>query len=277
MLKESWDIFVESVGNHDKLQEDRLLEREEKKEKIRNTILSKEFFKQHDALSGDVWEGGYKLKLEIKRKLLRIAYGFARQHNIPAGAIADIYFTGSLAGYNYHPDSDIDLHIVVDFEKVNEDGDLVRDLFNSRRLVWNDRHQITILGHEVEIYVEDVDEQYDDQSRPIYSLVSGDWVRSPTKVEGDFDYDAAMKKAKVLMHQVDIVDSLYGEAKYVEAFRHSTRIFEKLKKMRKAGLVREGAYSPENIAFKILRQQGYIDHLADMKTKSYDDMLSIHR
>ena len=33
MLKESWDIFVESVGQYDKLYEDRLLEREEKKEK----------------------------------------------------------------------------------------------------------------------------------------------------------------------------------------------------------------------------------------------------
>ena len=65
MLKESWNIFVESIGEHNKLQEDRLLEREEKKEKIRNTILSKEFFKQHDALSEDVWERGDKLKLEI--------------------------------------------------------------------------------------------------------------------------------------------------------------------------------------------------------------------
>jgi predicted nucleotidyltransferase len=215
------------------------------------------------------------MKLEVRLKLKRIANAFLRDHNIDPDAVEDIYFTGSLAGYNYHPDSDIDLHIVVDFSKVNQDLDMVRDLFNSRRLVWNERHNITIFGHEVEIYIEDVDEVYDDEDRPVYSLTKDRWINPPKRLNKDFDYNSAMKKAQMIMHQVGLVQELMNQEKFVEAKRQATRIFAKLKRMRKAGLQREGAYSPENIAFKILRKQGYIDQLGDLKSASFDRMMSL--
>ena len=251
------------------------MEREVKKKKIRKAILSKDHFKQHSQLSRDIWDDSDQVKLEVRLKLKRIANAFLRDHNIDPDAVEDIYFTGSLAGYNYHPDSDIDLHIVVDFSKVNQDLDMVRDLFNSRRLVWNERHNITIFGHEVEIYIEDVDEVYDDEDRPVYSLTKDRWVNSPKRLRKDFDYNSAMKKAQMIMHQVGLVQELMNQEKFVEAKRQATRIFAKLKRMRKAGLQREGAYSPENIAFKILRKQGYIDQLGDLKSASFDRMMSL--
>lgn len=251
------------------------MEREVKKKKIRKAILSKDYFKQHFELSRDIWEDQNTVKLEVKLKLRRIANAFLRDHNIDPDAVEDIYFTGSLAGYNYHPDSDIDLHIVVDFSRVNQDIKMVRDLFNSRRLVWNERHNITIFGHEVEIYVEDIDEVYDDEDRPVYSIEKDRWINIPKKLKKDFDYDSAMKKAQMIIHQIKLVQELMNQEKFVEAKRQATRIFGKLKRMRKAGLQREGVYSSENIAFKILRRQGYIDQLGDLKSASFDRMMSL--
>lgn len=274
------DVAEEIVLDH--LAEDPLyythldkMEREVKKKKIRKNLLSKNHFKQHNELSRDIWDDPEQVKLEVKLKLKRIANAFLRDHNIDPDNVEDIYFTGSLAGFNYHPDSDIDLHIVVDFSKVSQDLDMVRDLFNSRRLVWNERHNITIFGHEVEIYIEDVDEVYDDEDRPVYSLTKDRWINPPKRLRKDFDYNSAIKKAQMIIHQVGLVQELMSQEKFVEAKRQATRIFAKLKRMRKAGLQREGAYSPENIAFKILRKQGYIDQLGDLKSASFDRMMSL--
>ena len=47
--------------------------------------------------------------------------------------------------------------------------------------------------------------------------------------------------------------------------------------MRRAGL--ESAlqeFSIENIAFKILRRNGVLDYLSDLKTRAYDDMLNVN-
>jgi|14BtaG_2_1085337.scaffolds.fasta_scaffold01024_5 predicted nucleotidyltransferase len=276
MFQQFWNIFESAEKNRAILQQEQKEQRRLQKEEIKNSLLSKDHFKQHNALSPDIWETPEQVKLKVKLKLKRIANAFLRDHNIDPDAVEDIYFTGSLAGFNYHPDSDIDLHIVVDFSKVSQDLDMVRDLFNSRRLVWNERHNITIFGHEVEIFIEDVNEVYDDEDRPVYSLEKDQWVNTPKRLDRDFDYDSAMKKAGMISHQIGLVQELMHQEKFVEAKRQATRIFGRLKRMRKAGLQREGAYSPENIAFKILRKRGEIDLLGDLKSASFDRMMSLH-
>ena len=275
MFQQFWNIFESAERDRAALQQEQKERRRLQKEEIKKNLLSKDHFKQHNALSRDIWETPEQVKLKVKLKLKRIANAFLRDHNIDPDAVEDIYFTGSLAGYNYHPDSDIDLHIVVDFSKVSQDLDMVRDLFNSRRLVWNERHNITIFGHEVEIFVEDVNEVYDDEDRPVYSLEKDQWVNTPKRLDKDFDYDSAIKKAGMISHQIGLVQELMNQEKFVEAKRQATRIFGRLKRMRKAGLQREGAYSPENIAFKILRKRGEIDLLGDLKSASFDKMMSL--
>jgi hypothetical protein len=45
--------------------------------------------------------------------------------------------------------------------------------------------------------------------------------------------------------------------------------------MRKSGLESGGAFSVENLAFKVLRRNGYLKKLNDLKLMSYDKMQSI--
>ena len=45
--------------------------------------------------------------------------------------------------------------------------------------------------------------------------------------------------------------------------------------MRKLGLSDQGIYSPENLAFKMLRNANWLGRLSDAKVKSYDSMMSL--
>jgi hypothetical protein len=45
--------------------------------------------------------------------------------------------------------------------------------------------------------------------------------------------------------------------------------------MRKCGLEKGGEFSVENLAFKVLRRNGYLEKLSNIKTKSYDKLMSL--
>jgi hypothetical protein len=45
--------------------------------------------------------------------------------------------------------------------------------------------------------------------------------------------------------------------------------------MRQSGLQDEGIYSPENLAFKMLRNANYLEKLSSLKIEAYDKMMSL--
>ena len=90
-----------------------------------------------------------ELKPEIRKSLLRIAYDFLESLD-PKMTFADITLTGSMANYNYTDQSDLDLHILFDFSSMGENGELIQNLFNAKRQIWNDVHDIKIKDHDVE-------------------------------------------------------------------------------------------------------------------------------
>jgi hypothetical protein len=59
-----------------------------------------------------------EIKPEVRKALLKIAYEFIQSLDVKT-PIVDIIFTGSMANYNYTDQSDIDLHILYDFDEVN--------------------------------------------------------------------------------------------------------------------------------------------------------------
>ena len=63
--------------------------------------------------------------------------------------------------------------------------------------------------------------------------------------------------------------------KYEEAEKYAAKIKQKIQKMRKTGLETIGAYSVENLAFKVLRRNDYLEKLSNAKRKAYDKMLSL--
>jgi len=231
-----------------------------------------ESFDSHDTLETRIW-AGEEIKPEISEKLMKIAQDFI--DNLPVEIdVEDVRLTGSLANYNWSNYSDVDLHIIVDFLGVDENRTLVKAFFDNARMKWNDRHNITIKGYDVEIYIEDSREQH--LSSGVYSLMNDEWFKKPRKFRNNIDFSAARRKSDDLEYQVNIVGNLIAARKFEAAIRNITRLKRKIKNMRRAGLestMRE--FSVENIAFKILRRNGILNELEEMKNRVYDDMMTI--
>ena len=66
------------------------------------------------------------------------------------------------------------------------------------------------------------------------------------------------------------------KGKYVSVLRSVERIKEKIRRMRRAGLdSSKQEFSPENIAFKILRREDTLQKLNDLKYDAYDKLMSV--
>ena len=231
-------------------------------------------FEKQPNLNEKFWkEGGTKLCPKVARRLTRIAEDFIDGLEIPV-QIEDIRFTGSLANYNWSKYSDVDLHIVVDFDKIDEDTELVKSFFDSSRMRWNDIHDIKIFGYEVEIYVENVGDVH--KSSGIYSITKDSWIVEPDPTSVDIDIGLARKKSDDFETQVNLITHILNKGKYKSALRAIDRVKEKIRRMRKAGLDSpKQEFSPENIAFKILRREDILQKLSDLKYDAYDKLMSI--
>jgi hypothetical protein len=233
-----------------------------------------ESFRIQSELQPDLWDGD-KLDPEVRERLLEIAEDFMAGLDVEAD-IEDIRFTGSLANYNWSKYSDIDLHIVADFSKINSDTDLVKAFFDAARMRWNDLHDIMIKGYEVEIYVENVNEKH--KSTGIYSLTDDEWIKKPEPESRDIDFETADKKARDYADRAEYISKeiITKEQDFDRAIRMIDRIKQKIRDMRKVGLEsEESEFSPENIAFKILRRDGVLNNLTDLKQQAYDAKMSL--
>ena len=232
-----------------------------------------ESFEVHDMLEPSVWDGE-KLKPKIRQRLMEIASDFI--DGLPVDVdIQDVTLTGSLANYNWSNYSDVDLHIIVDFLEIDANRALVKSFFDNARMTWNNKHNITIKGYDVEIYVEDAREVH--KSSGIYSVMRDEWNKEPKKYQSEIDFSAARRKADDLEFQANIAANLVNAGRHRLALKNIERLKKKIRNMRRAGLEsRQQEFSVENIAFKILRRNDTLGMLNDLKTKAYDSLLNIN-
>ena len=130
-----------------------------------------------------------------------------------------------------------------------------------------------IRGFEVEIYVQDSRESH--ISTGVYSVLNDEWITKPSKEIIEFEFDDIKKKASKLMSLIDTVKEVFYSEEYTESHERALKIKEKIKKFRQCGLEQGGQYSSENLAFKVLRRNGYLGQLSDIASNSYDRMMSM--
>ena len=229
-------------------------------------------FQLNDTLQPKVWRGE-QLDPAVSEKLIQIAEEFFENLGLEGAEIEDITFTGSLANYNWTKFSDIDLHIIVDFKKIDENFDLVREYFTAKTSLWNKTHEIMVRGHEIELYVQDLTEKH--HSTGVYSLKNKEWLTKPVKVTPKVDTDMVKRKIKSFIDMIERVEDTYDDKNYKLAHEESVNLARKIKKFRQSGLEDKGEYSNENLAFKFLRNNGNIKKLYDVRNMSYDKMLSL--
>lgn len=211
---------------------------------------------------------------KVRERLLQIAYEFIDFIGVDM-VVDDVVMTGSLANYNWSKYSDVDLHIIVDFKQFSEkELPLYEELFRLKKTLYNDKHNITIFGYDVELYVQDSNEPH--VSSGEYSVLFNEWITKPKKEDVDIDTTLIKKKSEEWMKMIDDVINDAEDEESLESSKNIINKFkDKLKKYRTTGLEDGGEFSNENLVFKVLRRNGYIQKLFDFQTKHADKNLSL--
>jgi hypothetical protein len=221
----------------------------------------------HDELNPKFWQND-DLKPEVKEKLLEIGQAWSEFANIPEEAILDILFVGGNANYNYTNYSDLDVHILIDKDKMQDCPDLLDDYLKDKKLMWTQIHDITIYGHDVELYAQDINEATP-SDQGVYSLTKGEWIKHPEKQDVDLEDPHLKNKVD---HFTQKIDSLISSNAEDESFQ---KLKEKFKNMRNSSLKKGGELSIENLVFKELRNLGYLDKMNDYLKSKQDQSLSL--
>jgi hypothetical protein len=218
----------------------------------------------HDKLNPALW-AGTKLRPEVKNQLEAIAKDFLQEMGINDLDVRDITISGSNAAYSYTKHSDLDLHILVNVNDLPR-SDVYKELFQAKKTIYNDTHDITIHKVPVELYVQDANEPV--VSLGEYSIKNDSWIKIPTKRRSNFDQNATKAKHAKLL---DIVERAI-QSNNLDKIQ---KVLKKIKQYRQAGLDKGGEFGSENLAFKALRSQGYITKLYALRDKLHSEHLTI--
>lgn len=221
-----------------------------------------------------------KLNSKVRKRLLKIADDFLDDIKIDNKYCSDVIFLGSLANYNWSRYSDVDLHLIIDFKKVNKNIELVKDYFDAKRTLWNDTHEsLKIYGFPIEIYIQDINEE--NSATGIFSLEKNKWLKIPKEIDEDvLDKTKVKQKSADLMTKVDKLKSQYDKKTLttdLETLSKNVKsLFDEIKRLRKSGLsTNKGEFSVGNIVFKVLRRSGRLETLIDLKRNTYDKINTI--
>lgn len=230
-------------------------------------------FGTRDELNPKVWDDQDMLNKKVREKLLSVATEFIDFLGVPI-LVEDIIFTGSLANFNWSKYSDVDLHVVADFKQFSDELlPLYQELFKVKKTLFNTDHDIKIFGYDVELYVQDSNEAH--FSSGVYSVLNNEWNNKPKKENVSLDKKLIHEKSKQWMEIIDTALESASDVTADDARDILKKVREKLKKYRTCGLEKEGEYSDENLVFKVLRRNGYIEKLMNFENDVVDKELSL--
>jgi predicted nucleotidyltransferase len=241
-----------------------------------DSILVEEITK-HNTLNSKLFTKTEVLKETVRKKMLEIVDEFLdnlREQNIEI-KVDDVLLVGSNANYNYTKDSDIDLHIIANTKNMKYEMEIANALYSAYRTLFNKNLDINIYDIPLELYVEV--ENTPRNSNGVYSVKKDKWEKKPVQEEiPEYDkevldklVDKWEKRCKDLLDRI-AADKLDDEKQVVKLIED---IYEKL---RKAGLAK-GEYHEKNLAFKELRNHGYLDKLKDYRDKLISKRLSLKK
>jgi len=241
-----------------------------------NEELSPKFWEDKKNKSGEIF---WNFDPLVRKKLVKIAKDFYSKfesvlEKIP---ISDIILTGSLANYNYTDASDLDIHVIVDFSKSKVDKKTLKSAVDGIRFIWNLRNDIKIRGHEVELYIQDLNEPH--SATGIYSLLNKKWNKTPKFDPPNVKNSDVILKTESIISEINNLESKLVSTQSLpknskELYKKANNLIQKIYRMRKEGLSSKGESSVGNLSFKKLRSEGYIAKLIDVISKSYGRIYS---
>ena len=216
-----------------------------------------------DTLNQKLFNSDNMLHKEVRDKLLNIVDYFTDNLDFKI-KVLDVYLLGSNASYNYNEHSDIDLHIVTNFEDYDASIELVKALFNSLKSNFNDEYDIKVRGLEVELYIEDINTSA--TSNGVYSVLNNEWIKFPTK-----DTVIVKDVSDKASHLVSKLNDVLQNGTYDDIVNAINQLYL----MRKNSILSDGEYGTGNLIFKHIRNIGLLKGLKNKKKELKQDDLSL--
>lgn len=215
-------------------------------------MILNEKFEIHDELNPKLWTSDNKLRDEVKARILEIIEQFAQCCELPLN-IVDAHLVGSNASYNYTQYSDLDVHLIVNFELIDASNEILQTAYNAVKAKFNSDYDISIHGVDVEIYVEDI--RSSAVSNGIYSLYRDNWLKFPEKLTDVPQVDISQEYPKWEQRFKNAIDSNDSDV--------ITAVVDDVYILRKDSLDLDGEYGSGNLIFKELRNNGFLDAAKD--------------
>ena len=227
-------------------------------------------FVYHKSLDPRVWNTDESINMLVYNALMMVVWGFVGylQQNgfqIADSDVYDIQLHGSSTNYYYDDGSDLDVMLVIDFDKLkNFSGANIPLFLKALFASYKKHYRINIVGRGVDFTFYDVKENVFGQDfykcGSAYSLKNEIWLRKPLRMS-DLEVRKMKKQAYKMYRKYAkmykrIVKSDMGEA-YMETFLR--RIVRE-----RVNSLKENYLQPvtvETMAFRLLRSAGILRDL----------------
>ena len=218
----------------------------------------------HKELNPKIWDQD-RLRSEVRGALLRIAEDFLEFVDVPVD-VADIVITGGNVNYNYTGKSDIDLHIIANYDNIECDRE-ADELFDTKRLLYKQQYDLSIHSIPVELYVED--HRHPAVSLGVYSVLDDAWRNKPSADLPQYDEEE-------LEHWVSIWHTILKHAMKTGDLQTCRTSVKLLRDYRKKGLkTPAGEFSIPNLVYKSLRNDDTVKAITTLIDRLHDQSLSV--
>jgi hypothetical protein len=224
-------------------------------------------YETQSTLNPKLWNGD-RLRPKLRAGFVKIAKAFYDFLETDA-EILDIIIIGSSANYNWTEHSDIDLHVVINYLQVGDNLHLVNNYMHAKKSVWNNNYPLTYKGMNIELYAQDSNQEMH-STVGSYSLLHDKWIQQPSSETISVDDAAIQQKAEPYEYEIDSLKETDPQIQ-----QRIENIKKRLRHLRQTGLEAEGEYSIENMAYKYLRNKGYLERLKRLEQQVTMGRLSV--
>lgn len=217
-----------------------------------------------DTLNVDIFDG-HKMKENVRNALIKIGDAFKDKLDLPFEPV-DMYLTGSMANYNYNDSSDIDVHLVYDYENAGINAEVLNKYVKSAKANFNAEHNIKIKNHTVEVGVENINDPL--VSTGIYSLIQDNWIVEPTNKSTEYN--------GIDENDYKLVERLIKSVIFGKNIIELKKAIKLIHDMRKNSLSKSGEFGMGNLLYKALRSNGIIDELHKAYHELEDKEMSVN-
>lgn len=225
-------------------------------------------YQSNYTLNPKLWMGD-ELRPKLREGFIKIAAAFYDFLDIEQAPILDIILVGSNANYNWTDFSDIDLHVIVNYLEIGDNLYLVQNYLQAKKSIWNSKYPLKLKDMNIELYAQDLNETMH-SSVGVYSLMHDQWIQKPKADLVIIDDDAIIKKAQPYVYEIDKLNT--EDPDLAERIQD---IQTRLRHLRQSGLDAAGEYSIENLAYKWLRNKGYLDRLKELAQRYTMNQLTL--